>query len=229
MSTKGRRDNITYTKVMENAVIAERKAGGVSSDLFWLAKRADNQDEWEAKCDEAELWVKSDDAGQTKCHELPVCWSQARSDVRGGWRAGLDFSKIPSYHKMKAAKGAANKAKREAKAESAEPATPEAVEVVVVSAAGEAKPTMRHVKSGQDARGPRADSVRSVEDALEAGEVVDAKTNLICPPELAPLVSILNKMDEVSRNRMIKRFTKEANAAHSQAVQRAKRDHRATA
>ena len=215
MSTKGRRDNITYTKVMENAVIAERKAGGVSSDLFWLAKRADNQDEWEAKCDEAEAWVMSDSAGQIKSHELPACWSQARSDVRGGFRAGLDFSKIPSYHKMKQHKGEANKAKREAKATPAE----DVVEVVVVDSAGEAKPTLRHVKTGQDPRGPRVDTL---EAALADGSVIDAKTNLICPPELAPLVAALSKLDEMTRSRMIKRFTKEALNSHSQASQRMK-------
>ena len=218
MSTKGRRDNLTYLGVMHNAVVAMRKAGGVSSDLFHLAKKADSQDAWEAQCDTAEEWVLSDEAGEMKCHELPGCWSQARSDVRGGFRAGLDFSKIPSYHKMKIAKAEANGAKREAKQQQQAPAE-DVVEVVVVDNAGEAKPTLRHVKTGQDPRGPRVDTL---EAALADGSVIDAKTNLICPPELAPLVAALSKLDEMTRSRMIKRFTKEALNSHSQASQRMK-------
>jgi len=219
MSTKGRRDNLTYLGVMHNAVVAMRKAGGVSSDLFHLAKKADSQDAWEAQCDTAEEWVLSDEAGEMKCHELPGCWSQARSDVRGGFRAGLDFSKIPSYHKMKIAKAEANGAKREAKQQQQAPAEDAVEVVVVVDDAGEAKPKLRHVSDGRDARGPRVDTLQA---ALADGSVIDAKTNLICPPELAPLVAALSKLDEMSRNRMIKRFTKEALNAHSTNQQRMK-------
>lgn len=216
MSQKGRRDNLTYRGVIHNAVVAERKAGGVASDLFHLARRADNQDHWEAQCQIAEEWVLSDEAGEMKCHELPKCWTQARSDIRGAYRAGLDFAKIPSYHKMKAAKAAANKARKDS-ADVVVDITPvaEAGEVVVLEAGdtAEAQARPRRPKGERDARGPRVDGVVTVEEALEAGDVIDAKTNLICPPELVQLVKILDKFDEMTRSRLIKRFTKDANTA----------------
>ena len=223
MSQKGRRDNLTYRGVMNNAVIAMRKAGCVASDLFQLARRAESQDEWEAQCQMEEEWVLSEDAGQMKCHELPKCWTQARSDIRGAFRAGLDLTKIPSYYKMKLAK--ADKNKKDKAPDNVVEVSP-AVEqpsdgtvMVVDVQPADAEPRPRRPKGERDARGPRVDGVVTVEQALEAGDVIDAKSNLICPPELVQLVKLLNKMDELPRMRLIKRFTKEANTAWNQQCQ----------
>lgn len=218
MSQKGRATNLTYRSVLVNMVIAERMQGGAASDLFKLAKQAEDQDSWEGQCRTEEDWLMSDAAGQMKCHELPKAWTQARSDIRGAFKAGLDLSKIPSYHKMKIRKAEANAAKQEAKA----PETQVAVEVPV-HAAEAVVAKMRHVPTGKDQRGPRRDTVRSVEDALADGEVVDAKSNLICPPELVEYVHALNKLNEHARARCIKHAIKEARDANAQQRQSVKR------
>jgi hypothetical protein len=221
MSQKGRKDNLTYRGVMNNAVIAMRKAGGVASDLFHLARRAESQDAWEAQCQIEEEWVLSEDAGQMKCIELPKCWTQARSDIRGAYRAGLDLTKIPSYYKMKLAKAEKNKKDKQPDnvVEIVATEQPDDGVIVLDVQPAEDEPRARRPRGEKDARGPRSDSVTTVEEALEAGDVIDAKTNVICPAELLPLVALLNKMDELTRSRMIKRFTKEANIAWSKQCQ----------
>lgn len=205
MSQTGRRNNLTYRDVLCRVANAERTIKGAATDLFILARKAESQDEWEAKCQIEEDWLLSDDAGELKHGELPSNWVQLKSDIRGGWKAGLDFTKIPSYHKMKLAKAKVNKDKRDAKAAPADDEN-----VIVINVAGEAhKPRPGKVR---DEREPR--DTGSVEAALYAGEVVDAKSNLICPPELMEMLKFLTKLSPLMQAKMIKKFTKEARDAY---------------
>lgn len=218
MSQKGRRNNLTYRDVLCRVANAERTIKGAATDLFVLARAAASQDEWEAKCQIEEDWLLSDDAGEMKHIELPEHWGQIKSDIRGGWKAGLDFTTIPSYHKMKLAKAKANKDKREARAEAkAEPLPSEGHDGVIileVDNKGEAKAQGHKPRRGTTRDDPEPRHERSVEDALAAGEVLDAKSNVICPPELMEMLKYLTRLSPLGQARLIKRFTKEARDAY---------------
>ena len=219
MSQKGRQENLTYRGVITNAVVAERKAAGAASDLFKLARKAADQDEWEARCQVEEEWLMSDEAGQMKCIDLPTCWTQARSDIRGAFKAGLDLKSIPSYHKLKIRKAEANKAKREAKQADAVEVVAEAVndgDVIILDVQPAAATARPRSTAQRDARPPRVDGVTTVEEALEAGTVLDAKSNVILPEYMRHLVTLLNKLPEHGRARLVKQWTKEAQRAVSQ-------------
>lgn len=228
MSQKGRADNLTYRSVIVAFVLAERKAAGAATDLFKLARQAKTVDEWEAQCQVEEEWLLSEEAGQMKCIELPKAWTQARSDIRGAFRAGLELNKIPSYYKMKIAKAEANKAKREPKAEAVvldvstdKPEKIQPGEVVILGA--DAKPKRPRAVGTRDERGPRIDGVVTVEQALANGDVLDAKSNVVMPEDMRELVVALNKLSEHGRARVIKQATKMARDMHSQQRQADKR------
>jgi hypothetical protein len=239
MSQKGRSENLTYRGVLCNAVVAERKAAGAASDLFKLARRAADQDEWEAHCQVEEEWLLSDEAGQMKCVELPKCWTQARSDIRGAFRAGLDLKSIPSYHKLKVRKAEVNKAKREESSGKEEPIVVPSKPAAVSPAPEADGPVTVEVKpadgrtrrfSGQrDERGPRVDGVVTVDEALEAGDVVDAKSNMIVPDDMRQLMVLLSKLPEHGRARLIKQWTKEAQRALAHVNNKGGSQHAATA
>jgi hypothetical protein len=229
MSQTGRSSRLSYRGVLGAFVVAERKEKGAASDLFKLAKRADGVDDFISQCKSAEEFYLSDAAGQSQVSELPTKWGQAKSDIKGGFKAGLDFSKIASYHKMKILKGEANKP-AEVQPEHVQPAvavTPVADNVVVVEAQvrddgvivvpSDDTPVDRiqHVPTGQDKRGARQNPELTMAEALEAGLVLDASTNVLMPEDMRPLVVALNKLDELQRARLIKRFTKEAHDALS--------------
>jgi hypothetical protein len=111
-------------------VVADRKQAGAASDLFKLARRCESMDEFEAKCQMEEEWVLSDEAGQSKVVDLPKAWTQAKSDIKGAIKAGLDLTKLPSYHKMKVAKAEANAARKEANSATAPTREPRAERTV---------------------------------------------------------------------------------------------------
>ena len=222
MSQQGRSAHLTHRGVLGAFIVAERKQQGAASDLFKLAKRCKDVTEFTRRCEEAEDFYLSDSAGQMKVAELPRKYIQAKSDIRGGFRAGLVLANIKSYHAMKKLKGEANAASKE------EPSTPETVTtvsdggtadgvVVVVQDNG----PQREAKQGQRRySGPKMERDVQPEltmvEALEQGLVLDAKTNVLIPEDLRPLVVALNKLPEMARLRMIKRFTKEAHDALSQ-------------
>jgi hypothetical protein len=190
-TSTGRAANLTFRGVMSAAVVAERKAASVASDLFRLARRCENPDQFEAKCQMEEEWVISEEAGQMRCIEIPRCWVQAKSDIRGAWKAGLDLTNFPSYYKMKAAKVEANK---QAKSNSAE---------------GEAHAERNPKHGAEKSRDAKPDS--SLAEALANGDVVDAKSTELVPAQLRELVGLLSNLSNKSELRAaqrIKEFTK---------------------
>jgi hypothetical protein len=242
MSTTGRAAQRTFRGVLKAFIAAERKQQGASSDLFQLAKRVGNLEDFEGECEIAEAWYLSDAAGQDKVQHLPRKYIQAKSDIRGGFKAGLDLTKIKSYHQMKKLKSMANKADTIPASDTTDDevtvldATPSEEEqapvatvresdgVIVLSAdgserksRGERPPRIRSLRDG-----PQPRDVTTVEEALENGDVVDSKSNLIIPEDMAHLVVLLSRVDEVTRSRFIKRWTKDCQNALSQAGQRRK-------
>jgi hypothetical protein len=53
----------------------------------------------------------------------------------------------------------------------------------------------------------------TVEQALESGEVVDAKNTTMCPEDLLPVVALLKPLTELARARAIKQLTQVAKVA----------------
>lgn len=221
MSIQGRATQLTHRGVLGAFIVAERKQQGAASDLFKLAQRCQNMIEFTRLCEEAEDFYLSDDAGQMRVQELPRKYIQAKSDIRGAFKAGLDLTRIKSYSAMKRDKGDANKAARQ------EPTTPNAETLVsdggtdndvVIVVADESQ--QRQAPGQRRYSGPRKERDVQPEltmvEALERGLVLDAKTNVLMPEDMRPLVVALNKLPEMARARLIKRFTKEAHDALSQ-------------
>lgn len=100
--------------LMGVAVTAERTIalmrGGIADQLLRFAKEADNKDKFLDACKREEVWVKSSDAGDLQVQNLPKCWSQAKSDIKGAWDRGLNPKDFPTYSKLKGAKVDAGKA-----------------------------------------------------------------------------------------------------------------------
>lgn len=221
MSQTGRAAHLTHRGVLGAFIIAERKQQGAASDLFKLAQRCQNAVEFTRLCEEAEDFYLSDDAGQMRVQELPRKYIQAKSDIRGAFKAGLDLTRIKSYSAMKRDKGDANKAAREEKVivvgDTAPTDPPTADDVVVVVQDGSQQ---RNAPGQRRYSGPRKERDVQPEltmvEALERGLVLDAKTNVLMPEDMRPLVVALNKLPEMARARLIKRFTKEAHDALSQ-------------
>lgn len=188
MSHQNRVDqNLTFRSLMSDAVVATRKSGSVGTKMLKLARTCDDVEHFLAECQAQEDWVLSDEAGQMKETELPQCWTQSKSDIKQAWSLGVDPHKVTSYHKMRERKIEINKANK-AKGNGA-------------SGRGEG--------GGAKAKAD-AVAVTTVEEALEAGTVVDVKSNMIVPDELIPLVRALNRMSQHGRARTIKKFTDEA-------------------
>jgi len=224
MSQTGRAAHLTFRGVIGAFIVAERKQQGAASDLFKLAKSCADVTEFARKCEEAEDFYLSIEAGQMQCKELPRKYIQAKSDIRGGFRAGLDFRKIKSYHAMKNAKAAANASEQAPATHAADvppvqqgedqPTVQGSVQEVVILSHDEGKPRQQRGWSG-----PRKERDANPEitmaEALEQGLVLDAKTNVLMPEDMRPLVVALSKLDQISRARFIKQFTKEVHRALS--------------
>ena len=231
MSQTGRSAHLTYRGVLGAFIVAERKQQGAASDLFKLAKRCKSLGEFEDKCLEAEQFYLSDAAGQMRVPKLPTKYTQAKSDIRGAFKAGLDLNKIPSYHKMKQRKAEANKEQAEPQPvpERVTPAVPDGVivvqpeskpepvseKVIVLGAEGKAR-----ARSPRDKRDARPDN--SLEEALASGQVVDAKTNLIIPEELAAIIPLFEKLNDHKRQQLAARWLKDTRDALSQQGMRVK-------
>jgi len=180
---------------MTEFVIAMRKEMGAASDLFKLARRCQGCDEFLAKCQMEEEWVLSQEAGQMQVTELPKAWTQAKSDIKGAFKAGLDLTKIPSYYKMKLAKAEANGAAKASKEAS------DATEVPAPNTGAEGKE-----------RDAKPDN--SLAEALAAGTVVDAQSTELVPAQLRELVKLLGKLSNASELRFaqrVKEFSKTVN------------------
>ena len=205
-TSQGRAANLTWRGVMCNAVVAERKAGAVASDLFKLAQKCESVDEFLAKTQMEEDWVLSEEAGQMKCHEIPRCWVQAKSDIKGAFKAGLDLTKIPSYYKMKIAKSQANKSK-DGGTEGGQDANGNGTQTATATA------EVRAADHGTTGQEREAKPQQTVAEALAAGTVVDAKSTELVPADLRELVSLLakiGKQSELRRAKLIKDWTKQA-------------------
>lgn len=192
---------LTWRGVMANAVAAERKAASVASDMFKLAQKCQDVDEFLAKTKMEEDWVLSEEAGQSRMEEVPRCWTQAKSDIKGAFKAGLDLTKIPSYSKMKIKKAEANGRNQ---------ATAEATDAENTNTDGQADRNPRHA-TGQE-REAKADN--SLAEALANGTVVDAKSTELVPPELRELFHLLAKLNqksELRRAKLVKQFIKAVN------------------
>lgn len=235
MSQTGRAAHLTHRGVLKAFIVAERKQQGAASDLFKLAKQCPSVTEFNQRCEEAEEFFLSREAGQDQVQQLPAKYIQARSDIRGAFDRGLDLTRIKSYYQMKKLKVAAGKqqsetpepeandgvivlnVEREAPAEST--ATVREDGVIVLSEPGSAggdRP--RRQRSMRDSRERKP--VVTVEEALANGDVVDAKTNMIVPEELTQLVQLFPKLNEHARARFAKQWTKQVRDALSQQGQR---------
>lgn len=187
MSHQNRVDqNLTFRSCMTDAVHAARKAGSVGTKLLKLARSCTDTEQFLARCQAEEDWILSDEAGQMKEVELPKCWTQAKSDIKQGWNAGVDPKDVTSYHKLREKKGQINKANREKKN----------------GTNGRGEGGTLQSKAAKDVVG-----VTTMEEALEQGLVVDMKSNMLVPDELMPLVRLLDSMSQHGRARAIKQFT----------------------
>lgn len=180
----------TFRSVLVNAINAERSVGGVCNDLFMLARRCSNVTEFLAKCESEEAWAQSAEAGQSRVDEIPTCWTQAKSDIKAAMNQGHNLNNFPSYSKMKAAKVETNRARQ------GNPGTNKA----------------------SPAAGPHRERegvvVQSVDDAIKAGIVVDAKSTELLPPDLRDLIKYLRPLPELSRAKVVKDITRMAKTVH---------------
>jgi len=190
MSHQNRVDkNLTFRSCMADAVIATRKAGSVGTKLLKLARDCTDVEMFLARCQAEEDWVLSEEAGQSQELEVPKCWSQAKSDIKRGWELGINPKDVTSYHKMRERKIEVSKSNKKD----------------TNGASGRGRGGSAQAKKDKDVV-----PVTTVEEALDAGTVVDARTNVIVPDELMPLLRALNAMSQHGRARAIKRFTDEA-------------------
>lgn len=187
MSRKFQENNLTFRSVMCDAVIAERKAGGVSTDLFKLARRCKDSDEFIAKCDMEEEWVLSSEAGPNQVTDIPRCWVQSKSDIKGAMKAGVDLTTVTSYHKMKEKKVEVRKQAKEEK---------EGLKV-------------HSVEGGKPGAKPDP-------EAKTGPQGVEAKVHTVVPlpPELIGLVKILDKLPELPRKKLLTQLEAQAKSFH---------------
>lgn len=225
MSQQGRSAHLSHRGVLGAFINAERKTAGAASDLFKLAKLCTDVNEFNDRCRAAEEFYLSAAAGPMQVQDLPKKYTQARSDIRGAYKAGLDPKRIKSYHAMKKLKADANKPEPVAPvsapadeddviilgADDSTQVTSEEVVVVTSETVGAPATGQRRRRSSADKRDPQEPrSEITMSEALEQGLVFDARTNVLMPEDMRPLVAILSKLPEINRARLIKRFTKEA-------------------
>lgn len=188
MKSNHHQPNNTFRSVMVYAINAERSVGSVCNDLFKLAQKCKDVDFFLSQCEKEESWALSKEAGPSQCDEIPTCWTQAKSDIKAAMKQGHDLSTFPSYSKMKAAKVETNRQRQ---------------------AGG-------HPKGG--GASPRPDKepkvVRDVQEALAAGEVVDAKSTEILPADLRDLVKYLRPLPELTRKMVVNNITSIAKGHH---------------
>jgi hypothetical protein len=80
---------------MRYAVDVDRRADDVASLMFRWAQDCNTVLQFTAKCTTEERWVKSVQAGDRRVDKLPVCWTQAKSDIKCAWEQGH----APADHK----------------------------------------------------------------------------------------------------------------------------------
>ena len=185
MSNQSKIDaRLTFRSCMTQAVKAQRASGAVGTQLFKLARKCENVDDFLFQCKEQEEWVVSPEAGQMREESVPACWTQAKSDIKQAWSRGITPKTNKSYYGMRQAKLTAAKAERQQTQQQRQPLSV----------------------------GPSHDPVvvTTVEEALAEGTVVDAKTNVLLPDELREMVRYLDRLPELARAKAVKQFTKEA-------------------
>lgn len=182
--------NLTFRSVMLEAVEVEKQAQGVASGLFLLAQQ--HGDEWESEVKQAEAWIMSKDAGENRMPEVPRCWTQAASDIRGGIKRGLDPKEYPTYSKFKAAKVELGKSKNKEKDRAS------------------------NDPRNKDVREKDGSPVTTVEEALESGEVLDAKTTMVIPDDLKQTVEYLSKLPDDIRSKTVDQIERLAKGAHNE-------------
>lgn len=188
-TSQGRAANLTWRGVMVNAVVADRKVASVASDMFKMARKCESLDEFLAKTQMEEDWVQSEEAGQMRCIETPKCWTQAKSDIKAAMKLGFDLTKFPSYHKLKAAKVAANKAAKDTQQQE--------------DTSNESQQE-RAPRTGGETKERNGNPDNSLAEALANGDVVDAKSTELVPADLRQLINLLGKVGERSELRRAK-------------------------
>lgn len=66
-------------------------------------------DRFNAACKEQMQWLKSDEAGKNKVDKIPRCFVQAKSDIIGAMKEGLNPASFKNYANLKEAKVEARK------------------------------------------------------------------------------------------------------------------------
>lgn len=194
---------VTWRGTMTEAVVAERKSRNVAGDMFKLAQKCADVDEFLAQCGMEEDWVLSEEAGQMRMEEVPRCWTQAKSDIKGAFKAGVDLTKVPSYSKMKAKKADINAANQQGRQQAEAEATD------AENTNDNQAPREAATGGERDKRDGKPDT--SLEEALAAGTVVDAESTELVPEHLRELVHLLGKLSnqaELRYTQRVKEFTK---------------------
>ena len=103
---------LTWHRIMHQAVDLQRKGDNLAANMLTLAQKCDSVEEFLAKCEETEAWIKSPSADRMRVTTLPDVWMQAKSDIKRGWELGLNVKGYNSVSKLRKDKAeAASKVK----------------------------------------------------------------------------------------------------------------------
>lgn len=198
----------TLRDLMCEAVKVDRTidflTGKIAEHLHGFAKKAKDLDAFLNACTAEEEWIKTADAGELRIEKLPKCWSQAKSDIKGAWKRGINPNQHPTYSKLKAAKVALGKTDESKAAEPAKPAADKP---------GRASNDPRNGNSSAKDDDAVADVTR--DEALASGEVVYANATQIIPDYLLKTAKLLAAMpDTPFRAKAIKNVEAAAKMAH---------------
>ena len=109
---------VAATSVLKACATAQRAMDGhvtKTSDLILaLYKECGNSVEFKAACTAAETEYKAKCVKASKTDKLPRCWSQAKSDLIGADKAGVNVLDVASVSQAKREKILATKVKKEA-------------------------------------------------------------------------------------------------------------------
>lgn len=107
--------SVAATGVLKACVTAQRAIDGhavKTSDLILaLYKECGNSVEFKLACTSAESEYKAKCIKASKTDKLPRCWSQAKSDLIGADKVGVDVNSVSSVSQAKREKIVATKAK----------------------------------------------------------------------------------------------------------------------
>lgn len=104
--------------ILSDAQRVETMGATVSGKLLNLFKECGSE-EFEMLCTQAETDWKAKRAKGKADTTLPKCWTQAKSDIKGAVKAGVDVAACDTVSQAKRLKVAANKASKAAKPASA--------------------------------------------------------------------------------------------------------------